>query len=216
MISAELQKSWFENHLQAAAALPGQNIDWLANARKDAERLVEKLPVMNRKSEAWRYSHVEALLEEQFASTPGSVTDGKMPDLTDWALPSFDAYSLVFVDGRCVSGATAIANVPKGVTIGSLREVFREDPRRLSAWFGKLAAPETSVFTALNTALVNDGLFLHIASGVELDRPIQVIYFSSNRKQAHMALLRNLIVLERRRKGNAGRAFYWLPWRTLF
>ena len=196
MISAELQKSWFENHLQAAAALPGQNIDWLANARKDAERSVEKLPVMNRKSEAWRYSHVEALLEEHFASAPGSVSDAKMPDLTDWALPPLDAYTLVFVDGRCISGPTAIAGVPEAVTIGSLREAFREDPGRLSAWFGKVAAQGSSVFTALNTALVNDGLFLHIGSGIELDRPVQVIYFSSNREQAQMAQLRNLIVLE--------------------
>lgn len=196
MITAERQISWFEDHLQSASALPGQNIDWLNDARKSAEHAVEKLPIMDRKSEAWRYSHVEALLEERFISPAQPASDGKTADLPDWTLPSLNAYRLVFVDGRCLSGSTALDDVPEGVNVCSLQEAVLADPERLSAWFGKVAGQESNVFTALNTALVDDGLFLHITSGIELDRPIEVIYFSSHREQAQLVQLRNLIVLE--------------------
>jgi len=196
MMTTERQNAWFEDHLQSATALPGQNIDWLNDVRKSAEHAVEKLPIMERKSETWRYSHVEALLEERFISAAEPASDGKTTDLADWTLPSLNAYRLVFVDGRCLSGSTALDDLPKGVNVGSLREAVLSDPERLSVWFGKVAGQESNVFTALNTALVDDGLFLHITSGIELDRPIEVIYFSSHREQAQMMQLRNLIVLE--------------------
>jgi Fe-S cluster assembly protein SufD len=196
MISAEQQSSWFEDHLQSATNLPGQDIDWLSDARKSAVHAVKKLPIMDRKSEAWRYSHVEALLEERFVSAVEPASDGKTADLPDGTLPSLNACRLVFVNGSCVSGSTVLDDVPQGVYAGSLREAVLASPEHLSVWFGKVAGQESNPFTALNTALADDGLFLHIASGIELDKPIEVIYFGSHREQAQMVQLRNLIVLE--------------------
>ncbi len=195
-MTAERQNAWFENHLQSATALPGQGIDWLNDARKSAEYAVENLPVMDRKSEAWHYSHVEALLEERFVSATKPPSDSKITDSPIGTLPSLDAYRLVFMDGRYVSGSTALDDLPKGLNVSSLRETLLADPERLSAWFGRVAGEESNVFTALNTAVADDGLFLHVTSGIELDRPIEVIYFSSHREQAQMMQLRNLIVLE--------------------
>lgn len=196
MRTAEQQTAWFEGHLQSAATLPEQDIDWLNDIRKSAEHAIGKLPVMDRKSEAWRYSHVESLLDEQFISPVEPVSDSKAPGLTDWALPSFSAYRLVFVNGRFLSGNAEPGDVPSGVRLGSLRNAFRDDPEGLSAWFGKVASQESSIFTALNTARANDGLFLHIASNIKLDKPIEIIYLGSEHEQAQMMQLRNLIVLE--------------------
>ena len=120
MISAERQNAWFEDHLQSAVALSGQDIGWLKDVRKSAEHALEKLPIMDRKSEAWRYSHVESLLDEQFISPVEPESDDKAPDLAAYALPSFDAYRLVFVDGRYVSGPPGAGNLPSGVNLGRI------------------------------------------------------------------------------------------------
>jgi len=43
---------------------------------------------------------------------------------------------------------------------------------------------------------MNDGVFLHVESEVELDRPIEVIYLSQNDENAILMQPRNLIVLD--------------------
>jgi Fe-S cluster assembly protein SufD len=48
----------------------------------------------------------------------------------------------------------------------------------------------------MNTALVNDGVFVHVGSQVELDRPIEVIYLSRTDEDPLLMQPRNLIVLD--------------------
>jgi Fe-S cluster assembly protein SufD len=196
MITAEQQRSWVQQLMtHADAGLPGKSMGWLTQARTAAKQAVTELPVLDRKQEAWRYTSIEALLKQRFR--PASDTDD-LPalDINDCLLPALDTYRLVFAKGRCDPRLSSINDLPDGVSLGSLRAGLTTDPELLAAWFGQTANHTEHVFTAMNTALVNDGVFVHVGSQVELDRPIEVIYLSQTDEDPLLMQPRNLIVLD--------------------
>lgn len=200
MITAELQRSWLQQHLtQAPNHVLGNSPAWLMRVRDQANQAISELPVLDRKLEAWRYTSIEGLLKQQFqhpAEPLASTSDSQERDIHQHFIPDLDAYRVVLVNGRYVPHLSDIMELPAGVILDSLRAVLCTDPDMLTTWFGQTAHHTENVFTALNTALVHDGVFLHIGSQVELDRPIEVIYVSQVDDKSLLMQPRNLIVLQ--------------------
>jgi Fe-S cluster assembly protein SufD len=196
MITAEQQRSWVQQLLTPAdGGLPGKSPGWLMHAREAARQAVAELPVLDRKQEAWRYTSIEALLKHRFRPAPDAA-DLPALDISDCLLPEFDSYRLVFANGRFDPQLSSIEGLPGGVSLGSLRAGLSTDPELLATWFGQTANHTEHVFTAMNTALVNDGVFVHVGSQLELDRPIEVIYLSRTDRDPLLMQARNLIVLD--------------------
>ncbi|MGD9000673.1 MAG: Fe-S cluster assembly protein SufD [Granulosicoccaceae bacterium] len=197
MITADQQHNWLQQlTTRSDNDLPENAPVWLREARDTARQAMVELPVPHRKQEAWRYTSIDALLKHAFRPAEEQPLDEQALDISDCLIPALDAYRLVFVNGHCVPQLSTIRDLPAGVTLGSLRAVLSVDPEMLSAWFGQTAAHTEHVFTALNTALLNDGMFLHVESGVDLDRPIEVIYLSEVDAQPLLQQPRNLVVLD--------------------
>lgn len=197
MITADQQRSWFQQLVkQGSTNLPGLTLDWLERAREDAREAVAELPALNRKQEAWRYSSIEGLLGSQFQATTDLISGNQSLDIEPWLLPSLDSYRLVFVNGRCAPNLSNIQELPDGVTLASLRATLTTDPELLNTWFGQTANHTEHLFTALNSALVNDGVFIHIDRDIELDRPIEVIYLNLDQTHSLLTQPRNLVVME--------------------
>jgi Fe-S cluster assembly protein SufD len=156
---------------------------------------VAELPVLDRKQEAWRYTSIEALLKHRLRPACDAA-DLPVLDINDYLLPKFDSYRLVFANGRFDPHLSSIEDLPDGVSLGSLRAGLTTDPELLATWFGHTANHTEHVFTAMNTALVNDGVFVHVESQVSLDRPIEVIYLSQSDEDPLLMQPRNLIVLD--------------------
>jgi len=196
MITAEQQRSWAETLMSHTDAdQSGQGPGWLMAARTAARQAVAELPVLDRKQEAWRYTSIEALLKQRFR--PASAADDlPVLDINDYLLPEFDSYRLVFANGRFDPQLSSIKDLPHGVSLGSLRTGLTSDPELLATWFGHTANHTEHVFTAMNAALVNDGVFVHVGSQIELDRPIEVIYLSQVDEDPLLMQPRNLIVLD--------------------
>ena len=61
---------------------------------------------------------------------------------------------------------TLLANLPKGVTVGSLAEAdLKNDPASLEAAPRTLSEYSARSFAALNTAFIEDGAFVHVPRG---------------------------------------------------
>lgn len=197
MISSDLQRNWVEQLINdASAGLPGQDLAWLDSARASARQAVAGLPLPNRKQENWRYSAVESLLKNSFRPAPEEVSELQALDLQNWLLPSYEAYRLVFANGHFVPQLSSGALLPAGVTLGNLRTALAGDSTWLARWFGQTANHTEHLFTALNTALANDGALIHIAANVDVDRPIEVVYLNLGQDTATLVQPRNLVVLE--------------------
>jgi Fe-S cluster assembly protein SufD len=191
------ERIWFEKLVtQSGSDSPGQNPAWLDSARAQARQALAELPVPNRKQESWRYSGVEGLFRNSFRPLTGEVPDLQALDLESRLLPACETYRLVFANGHYVPQLSNGERLPPGVTLGNLRTALASDSVWLARWFGQAAGHTGHLFTALNTALSNDGALLHVDKDVAVDRPIEVIYLNPGEGDATLIQPRNLVVLE--------------------
>ena len=86
-----------------------------------------------------------------------------------------------------------VTPVPQGVTVRRLRDVFDEDPAALEGRFG---ADGSEHCGAHNTALFEDGLWIHIHRGVALHEPLQVVHKVPSASGPGVSYPRILITIE--------------------
>lgn len=163
---------------------------WLKNLRQQADEQLDSLPQPRRKLEAWRYSRVDALLKQPFTPVLQS------PDCSAIRKPTGNSpHSLVFVDGWFSPALSSTNHLPAGVTLASIAQTLKDGDKLLRQSLGSIANSGENLFTALNTALINDGLFLHVAADARVDEPIEVFYLNTASEQALLVQPRNLLVI---------------------
>lgn len=111
------------------------------------------------------------------------------------AVPNVSTLLGVVVNDKFVATASLLKNLPDGVTVMSLAEAASRFPEMVSRYYGQAALLD-SPGTALNTMLVQDGVYIHVADGVKLTRPIQIVNLFSS-PVPMMALRRVLVVAGR-------------------
>jgi len=176
--------AWATN---GASKAPG----WLKDIRSDAIARFESLGFPNMKQEAWRFTSVAPIAEGSFelAHPPSRIPT--LEDIRPFLL--FEAgYRLVFVDGFFQPSLST----PFFDDVQSLAHVVAHRPELIQQHLGQYAATLDRPFSALNTAFVHDGAFVHVPAKATMAEPIQLLFLASGAKQV-VTHPRNLIVLER-------------------
>jgi Fe-S cluster assembly protein SufD len=173
--------------------LTGAGQPWLAQYRRDAEASLQQLGFPQRRQEAWRYTSVDRLLQQDFVPAGTALPE---IDLDAFLLPQLDAHRAVFVNGRFVAGLSSLETLPAGVAVGSLKQQVERNPIVPARWLGRAAGAPQHAFSALNTAAIDDGLIITVAQGKKLDRPIEVLHLTTAQGAPIVAPSRNLLLLE--------------------
>ena len=183
MMTLESQRHWLNQHVSSTGDIQQRGLpDWLERIRENANSQLDELPLLDRKQEKWRYTNIENILQHQFHAIdkPSSNTYPQLASvLRRKSVTKLDSYQISLINGRFLPQLSAVDDLPEGVIISSMREALLGDSEFLSIWFGAAANHHENIFTALNTALVNDGVFVHIAEGVNLERAIEIVYLST-------------------------------------
>ncbi|MDE6277007.1 MAG: Fe-S cluster assembly protein SufD [Muribaculaceae bacterium] len=109
-------------------------------------------------------------------------------------VPNISTLTAIVVGDSFHPTATLLKNLPEGIEVMSLARAAKEHPTLVSQYLNKLAA-NSSAPVALNTALLQDGVFIRAARGARLDKAIQIVNIF-NTPVAMMAVRRVLIVAE--------------------
>jgi Fe-S cluster assembly protein SufD len=109
-------------------------------------------------------------------------------------LVAIEARRIVFVDGAFVPELSDLAGLEAGLTIRSMAQALAAADPRLAAHLGRVA-PSDDVAVALNTALMGDGALIHVAAGVALARPLQLVFVNAGGEPASV-FVRSLAVIE--------------------
>lgn len=189
-------RAWFEQFVQQVQVDESNANAWVSRLREQARREISQLPIPTRKSESWRYTLLEGLFSQHFIPVEEEFQALQAEDMDDWIFSATDAYRIVFVNGRYLPALTSFDELPDGISIGSLRRALQHNPEVLSAWFGQTAGHTQDVFTALNTALMNDGLFIHLNREAVLERPLEVVHLNLSIDGPLLIQPSSLIVLE--------------------
>lgn len=137
--------------------------------------------------------------EELFAPDYG-VNINRVPFSVDVArtfrcdVPNISTLLGIVVNDEFRPTATLTKNCPEGLTVMSLAEAARVRPEIVTAYLGRLSANRDAA-TALNTLLAQDGVFIHVAAGVRIDKAVQIVNIF-NAGADMMSVRRMLVVLE--------------------
>jgi Fe-S cluster assembly protein SufD len=164
----------FARHLNTHSMKHG----WWLERKRSAYSRFEALPLPGRTDEAWRFSNISGITLGGYApaaADPGRSAEG-LP-----GLPLQPEATLRFANGT-LTGATPVSAelARRGVVVSTLSEALARHPGLLREHF--MAQPQklgSAKFAALHEAFVQDGAFIHIPRGVEVEKPIVVIHQAS-------------------------------------
>jgi Fe-S cluster assembly protein SufD len=206
---------WYQQLLHSREQTVFDETPWAREVREEAQEAFQHLGFPDRKQEAWRYSNIQSLLTHTFI--PAQPDDKVIVrDIDQCFTAGLDAHRLVFLDNRFRADLSSLGDLPDGVVVQSLSQAVQSSPESLQDSFGHVADHKHNTFIALNTALMSDGLFIHVRDNVRVDKPIEVLYLISSRGERVTSIPRVLVVLSAGAKatlierfGGAGHSFYF-------
>jgi len=170
---------------------------WLDQQREAGYSAFTALGLPHRRIEEWRWTDLRRALQNAFLplTEPATPAAGAIEALmANSPFTGLDAARLVFVDGRFDPQRSELP-VAEGLTVLTLGDVPDAAPAWLKESFGKLYGPEQDPIRALNTAFLRDGAAIHVAAGISIAQPIEIVSIVSD-PAAHLSGLRNVVVLE--------------------
>ena len=157
--------------------------DSLQELRSEAMRRFREVGLPTVKHEEWQHTNVTPIAQAGFALGRPTTNGVSGADVATLGVGA----GLVFVDGHYRAD---LSTVPAGVTTMNLAAALEQHGDLVKKHAGDREG--ANGFVALNTALVEDGAFVHVARGVTVDEPIHVLFVGTN-KAAHP---RNVYVVE--------------------
>src|SRR5579872_7230366 len=164
---------------------------WLDDLRARGAARFVALGIPTVRDEEWRFTNVTPIGAIDFQ--PAGQISGTADRLTGFAYTDAPV-RLVVVNGRFDTTLSRTKGLPPGVHAGSLAAAMTDDADVVQRYFGQLADFTNRAFTALNTAFVQDGAFVHIPDGIVVDSPIHVVFVSGADGARVMAHPRTLVV----------------------
>lgn len=165
----------------AALAAAERSAAWLQDRRRAAWERFEMLGFPTTRLEAWRTTDVAPLAATAFAPAPRAQATTAAVDAI--AVAGLAGPRLVFVNGRWVPALSRLEGLPPGVRITTLANALNGGGSGLpgallETHLARVAGFETESFTALNTALFEDGALIHLSGGSFLGPPIQILFLA--------------------------------------
>ena len=186
----------YSEHFAALQGRASNEPKWLHSIREAAFEHFHYLGFPNTKQEMWRKTNVASVARTAFIE--GSADVEADPDAVNATrISGLDEVRLVFVDGRFSQSLSSVGELPDGVAVKPLSRALVEDVEVLHEYLTRFATYEDHTFTSLNTAFVEDGIFVHVRPGRAYETPIYIQYVSTAAGDPIVAHPRNLIIIEK-------------------
>jgi len=165
----------------------------LHDMRSDAIKRFETQGFPHKKQEAWKYTSLKRLLKEDYSIATKKENAVEFKDVKQYFLHDLDTYKVVFVDGVYNSFLSETTHDKLDVCLLSAAISKDKYKQVIETYFGK-ATPDESMVN-LNTAFAREGAYIFVPKHVEVDKPIEIINFSTGNEAALMLQPRNLIIV---------------------
>ena len=170
---------------------------WLRELRDNAAAIFCERGLPGANDESWRFTNLAPIADTSFVlGEPAGVV--RAAELADSVIHMELAARLVFVNGHLAPELCETGDLPDGVTIMPLSEAMTSHADLIGGRLGTLAPASEDPFTALNAALMGDGLFVHVAPGVKIEHPIGIRHLAVESESGAPVLKcpRSLVIVE--------------------
>jgi len=189
--------------------------EWLEPLRRAARERFARTGFPSAREEEWRFTPVTPIAQGPWQPAPaGEPEAGARPvareDLAPFVFGHSEWCTLVFVNGEYTRELSSPGALPEGVLVTTLGEALRNGGDLLPRHLGQYASIEESPFTALNTAFLREGGLIHVAAGIDLAVPVNLVYVTTADAAGTVTHPRNLIVLERNARASVVESYVTL------
>ncbi len=176
--------------------LPGSTNAAVANMRQRAlERLAATgLPKLT--DEAWRYTNIRAFDKVEFKPVGEALSTLSDDTLAAVEIPSLDRYRIILINGWVSEMHSALDALPAGIECIRLKDALNGGAE--SQAIERLQAQAMHAehgFEALNAVIATDGIILHVAAGVQLDKPIELLHITQDNTDARLSNVNHFVSL---------------------
>ena len=161
--------------------------------RTEAIKNFEAQGFPTKKMETWKYTSLKSLLKSDMSVFPKKETSLDYKDIKKYFIHEIESYKIVFIDGVYSSHLSKTSH--EGLDVCLMSAALTKPKYRLliENYFNKVAVNDG--LTSLNTAFSKEGAFINIPRGVVVEKPIQILHFSTGLETSLMTQPRNLIVV---------------------
>jgi len=197
----EKQDLYFERFAALAEERETREPAWLRDIRRAAMDRFGELGFPTTKNEEWRFTNVAPIARASFA--PARAWSARARDLRASArYPSVGepwigtCRVVAFINGHLAVEASQPGTGPDGVRAMSLAAAFSNGSGpSVEAHLARHASYRDHSFVALNTALFEDGAFIHVQPNAVVEQPIALLFVTVGDAEPTMTHPRNLILV---------------------
>ena len=176
----------FEDHVDIDAKVH--------DIRTEAIKLFEDKGFPSKKDEAWKYTSLNSILKHDYSVFPKQENALEYSDVKQYFIHDIDTYKIVFIDGKYSSHLSQTTHEGMDVCLMSAALTKPKYQLVIENYFNKVA--EKDGLSSLNTAFSQEGAFIHVPKNKVVNKPIQIVHFSTGNESALMLQPRNLIVVD--------------------
>lgn len=183
------------------------NNELISPVREKAKTHFENVGFPNKKMEDWRFTNTGQIINNDFEF----AKDGQKIEkdiLSKFIIPKLKTNLIVLINGEYSNENSKIISGDKDLIAGSLKHALKNNNNIAEKYFAEYADYKTDGFTALNTAVAEDGAFIYIPSGCEPKEPFTILNILDSRKHKVMGQPRNLIVAGKNSKAHIIEEYY--------
>jgi Fe-S cluster assembly protein SufD len=154
----------------------------------------ETLGFPSKKLEAWKYTSLQSILKNDFTIFPKKESDIEFKEVKKYFLHEIDTFKLVFIDGIFSSFLSSTTH--DGLDICLMSSLLQKPKYKmiLDNFYNKIT-PNDDGLTSLNTAFTVEGAYINVPKGKVVEKPIEIVYFSTGAENSILLQPRNLIVV---------------------
>ncbi len=173
----------------------GNELDGIKRLRDKAANYFADHGFPTERMEQWKSTDIIKALQHDYKVIVEPDFDGVDTDkLLQCEIPDFDTHLFTELNGWYVAREKSLTKFENGVVIGSLAAAKKEFPDFFARHYGKIADYRLNGLVALNTALAQDGMFIYVPDGVEMDKTIQIVNVTQKNDYV-LVHNRNLVVM---------------------
>ena len=165
----------------------------LHDVRNEALKVFENKGFPTKKEEAWKYTSLNAVLNNDFAILPKNDEAVDWKDVKQYFLNDVDTYKVVFINGVFSSHLSSTTHDGLDVCLMSSALTKPKYKMIIDTYFNKIADKKDSL-TNLNTAYAFEGAYVNIPKSTVVKKPIEIIYLTTGTTPTFVQP-RNLIIV---------------------
>jgi Fe-S cluster assembly protein SufD len=177
-------------------AIQQQPFEVAVESRNQALAFLDKNGLPTPKHEEYRFTPITRMLEKNFnwnsLQTPSTISS-----VDDFLIKGFVANVVVLVNGVYSKLLSKIISLESELTVCSLQEAFRHHQPAVEAYFNKVSNSENDAFAAMNTALWQDGVFIHVPENTNVDKPVLILHLNDATNSQVISHTRMVGILEK-------------------